>query len=243
MHPSPQCICVALLSALLLIGLGRERAQAQGIQVTPVVVEFEAGQMATTITVTNTGANTVAIQVRPFAWQQAGDSDTLTPTNDLAVSPPIADVGAGVAQTFRIVSRKAVGSVEAAYRLLLDQIPSSQAGPGVQFALRLSLPVFVEPGGRVAPSVEWRIASDGRTASLVATNKGTSRTRLLTPELVGPGMRRLAVVANGNPYILPGTERVWRISGGAGLQQGMSARLTGQSDGGRVDVPVPVTAR
>ncbi len=228
------------LAVIIVAGLAGASARAQGIQVTPVVVEFVSGQMATTITVTNTGTNSVAIQVRPFTWEQLGETDTLKPTNDLAISPPIADVGAGETQTFRIVSRKAASVVEAAYRLLLDQIPSSRAGSGVQFALRLSLPVFLEPTARVAPSIDWRIVSDGRTATLVASNKGNSRNRLLSPNLVA-GMRRLAVVANGNPYILPRTERVWKLTGG-GVQQGASARLTGLSDAGRLDVAVPVTA-
>jgi P pilus assembly chaperone PapD len=102
------------------------------------------------------------------------------------------------------------------------------------------LPVFLEPAARVAPSIDWRIVSDGRTATLVANNKGNSRNRLLSPEIVA-GVRRLAVVANGNPYILPRSERVWKLTGG-GLQQGGSARLTGLSDAGRLDVAVPVTA-
>ena len=197
--------------------------------------------MATTIAVTNTGGAGVTVQVRSFAWEQAGEADRLNPTADIVVSPPITDIGPGETQTFRIVARKAAGPVEVSYRLLVDQIPSSLATTGVQFALRLSLPLFLEPPGRVAPSVDWRITSDGRVATLRATNKGNSRTRLLTPELVA-GLRRMSVVANGNPYILPRIERSWRIAGSAALQAGTVVRLTGLSDAGRFDAAVPVTA-
>ncbi len=167
----------AAIAAVLWAAPGT--VQAQAIQVAPVVVELASGQMATTLAVTNTGKAGVTVQVRPFAWEQSGEADRLHPTDDIVVSPPITDIGIGETQTFRLVSRRTAGPVEAAYRLLVDQIPSSLATTGVQFALRLSLPVFLEPPGRVAPSVDWRITSDGRDATLRATNKGNSRTRLL----------------------------------------------------------------
>ncbi len=50
------------------------------------------------------------------------------------------------------------------------------------------------------------------------------------------------MVANGNPYILPRTERSWRIAGSVALQAGSVVRLTGLSDAGRVDAAVAVTA-
>ena len=166
MHPLPSFV----LAATLLLGLGQVRAQ--GVQVAPVVVELAAGQMATTIAVTNTGGAGVTVQVRSFAWEQAGEADRLNPTADIVVSPPITDIGPGETQTFRIVARKAAGPVEVSYRLLVDQIPSSLATTGVQFALRLSLPLFLEPPGRVAPSVDWRITSDGRVATLRGNQQG-----------------------------------------------------------------------
>ena len=226
------------VAAMLLAAAGH--ARAQGVQVAPVVVELAPGQMATTVAVTNTGASGVTVQVRPFAWEQAGEADQLQPTQDIVVSPPITDIGAGETQTFRIVTRKPSGAVEAAYRLLVDQIPSARATTGVQFALRLSLPLFLEPPGRTAPSLDWRIVSDGRSATLRATNRGNSRTRLLTPELAA-GPRHMGVVADGNPYILPRTERAWRIAGNPALQAGTVVRLSGLSDSGRFEASVPVT--
>ncbi len=223
------------------LALAARSLRAQGIQVAPVTVELAAGQLATTLAVTNTGAGNVTVQVRPFGWEQSGEADRLHATEDIVVSPPIAEIGGGETQTFRLVARKAPGPVEAAYRLLVDQIGSSLATTGVQFALRLSLPVFLEPPGRTAPAVDWRITSDGRVAMLRAANKGNSRTRLLQPQL-SAGMRSLALVANGNPYILPRVERSWRIVNGSALQPGGSARLTGLSDSGRIDIAVPVTA-
>ena len=220
--------------------LATEVARAQGIQVAPVTVEVPAGQMATTIAVTNTGSTPVSVQVRPFAWQQSGETDQLLPTQDLMISPPLTEIGGNETQTFRIVARRPAGPVEAAYRLLVDQIPSSLSGSGVQFALRLSIPVFLEPPNRAAPLVEWRITGHGRGYTLRGSNRGTIRSRLLTPELTASG-RRLAVVANGNPYLLPQLERTWRITG-AGLAPGAAARLTGLTDGGRIDVAVPVSA-
>ncbi len=235
MHP----LFFFALAATVLAGAGQ--AAAQGVQVAPVVVELASGQMATTIAVTNTGGSGVTVQVRPFAWDQAGEADRLSPTQDIVVSPPITEIGAGETQTYRIVTRKSSGPVEAAYRLLVDQIPSSLATTGVQFALRLSLPLFLEPPGRAVPSVEWRITSDGRAATLRATNKGNSRTRLLSPELVA-GLRHLSLVPNGNPYILPQVERSWRIVGPGAPAAGTVVRLTGLSDAGRVDAAVPVSA-
>lgn len=101
--------------------------------------------MATTLTVTNRSGQSVPVQIRAFAWDQAGGADHLTPTTDLMVSPPIVEIGPGVPQVIRLVLRHPAVQAEQAFRIIVDQIPPPGAPGTVRIALRLSIPVFAEP--------------------------------------------------------------------------------------------------
>jgi fimbrial chaperone protein len=221
-----------------------QQARAQALEVAPILVELAAGQMATTLTATNKGARGVSVQIRPFQWEQSGNTDHLTPTDQLAVGPPITELGAGDTQTFRLVLRRPATGTEASYRILLDEIPPPPEPGTVRVALRLSIPVFAEPEARVAPSLTWRIVSDGNgNAELIGVNRGTRHLRIVNPMLALQQGTSLRVVPNQNPYVLPAAERSWRIEGGARLKPGLTVRLTATTEQEAVDASVMVTGR
>ena len=107
----PKSILAVLPLLLLLLGwpfIGEGRAAS--LEVTPVVVEFAAGQTATTIVVANHGGGPTAMQARAYHWAQAGDQDELTPAQDIIISPPIFTVAeGGLADHPGVVARQAGG--------------------------------------------------------------------------------------------------------------------------------------
>ncbi len=235
----------AAVAAATLACLGASRAEAQGLTVLPVSIQMTAGQMATTLTVRNEGDAETSLQVRPFVWSQPpprGD-DALEPTAELMASPPLATIAAGATQVVRLVLRRPAEGREASYRILLDQIPPPAAPGTVRVALRLSIPVFVEPAARTAPQLRWRIELSGGQLYLAAVNEGARHETARDIGLATSGGAALKVEANLSPYILPGATRRWRI-----LASGMPPaprtvlRLTATADGGAIDQPVAVVA-
>ena len=128
--------------------------------------------------------------------------------------------------------------VETAYRVLIDELPefdtdgetraaSEHAVMGVSFRMRYSLPLFVH-GGRVPPSLSWRIVQDGEHHWLQMKNRGGTHARI----------SHVRVLASSGPfdvstgllgYVLPGAEVRWPIPAGLspGADPGLEARING----------------
>ncbi len=226
-------VAVAVLACACLM----HGARAQALLVTPVSLALQPGQMTAVIYVTNKGAEPQTIQSRPFTWDQAGGTDSLKPTNLLAVSPPMTDIDAGATQVFRIVLRQPAAAVETSYRLLLDELPAPGAAGTIRVALRLSIPVFALPAAAAQAAMRWRIVLDGGSATLSGENQGTAHVRILNPVLTLESGARLTVP--GRPtYVLAGASRSWPIEGGRTLHAGSVVRLTAGSDQGPIDASI-----
>lgn len=231
---------VGLAAALLtLIGAGGAQSQpaAGGLTVEPVGAVFANGRMTTTLRIVNNTGREIGFQVRPFAWSQAAGADQLTRTDVLAVSPPIGRIPTGGNQVVRLVLRRPPQGQEAAYRIMFDQVPPPPQPGAVNFAFRLSIPVFAEPvTARVAPRVSWRLQPEGGAYYLVAVNSGGRHGEFRNIALVSGG-RTIAVDPRGSPYVLPGATRRWRILP-AGFTPSGQLRVTARSVSGPVDEPL-----
>ncbi|CAN7650313.1 fimbria/pilus periplasmic chaperone [Phenylobacterium sp. LjRoot225] len=208
-----------VLAALTSVGcLLSGTAQAAVLEISPVTISLADGQSATTIEVRNRGNTPAAVQVRAYAWAQAGDEDVLTPTRDLILSPPIFTVPAGGSQTLRLLSRGGTaGAGERSYRLLLDEVPA--ANPRDQqiiIAMRASLPVIVAGAAPSPNGLQWRVDhAPGGEIVLSATNAGRGYDAVQAIAVtLADGSRRSAVARGKNPYVLAGAERHWVVDGG-----------------------------
>ena len=104
-------------------------------------------------------------------------------------------------------------------------------------ALRLSLPVFVEPATRIAPHLEWRIEHDADGVWLVAVNDGSRHERLHNI-LLSAGTATFKPEGDSSPYLLAGVTRRFRLPDDAVPANTAELRLTAQSDSGKIDVLV-----
>jgi fimbrial chaperone protein len=148
---------LAYLGMAAALGCAQEAIHAQTIS--PVIVELSAARKVVSITVTNSSDAAVNFQVGTLSWSQPDGHDRYEETNDLMVVPPIAEIGPGVSQIFRVATRVPPGLREQAYRLILEDI-TQQAAPAantatVNFRVRHSLPVFVAAPGQ--PRTEARV--------------------------------------------------------------------------------------
>lgn len=215
----------------LLVG----SATAASLQVAPTSLHLAPRQNADALWLTNSGTAPVEVQVRVFEWRQDSGQDHLLPTTDLQVSPPMQSLAAGQQQLIRVVrSDPASPAVQRAYRVVVDELPGEVPRTGgMQFLLRYSMPVFIQPGGKtpLTHALEARVVQldDGRPA-LEVHNSGNSYAQLADiglgnadrPQIVHPGL--LGYVLGGQTMRWPLDIPPARLAGAA-----ISAKINGQS--------------
>ncbi|CAN7344226.1 fimbria/pilus periplasmic chaperone [Phenylobacterium sp. LjRoot225] len=193
-------------------------AQAAVLEISPVTISLADGPSAATMEIRNRGDTPAAVQVRAYAWAQAGDEDVLTPTRDLILSPPVFTIPAGASQTLRLLSRGGTSTAnERSYRLLVDEVPTaSPRDQQIVIAMRASLPVIVAAAAPTPNGLQWRVdRAPGGEIVLSATNAGRGYDAVQAIVVtLADGSRRSAVARGTNPYVLAGAERHWVVDGG-----------------------------
>jgi fimbrial chaperone protein len=222
-HGRPLRAVAWLLAALLSCAWP---ALAGSLQVSPILLEFEPGQQAQGIWLSNTGEAPIRAQVRVKQWSQDGTDEALMDTESLVASPPILQIGPGERQLVRIV-RLQPGAVatEQSFRLLVDELPAeADRGQGLQFLLRYSVPVFVLPpgtraaGGEAGPRPPTDLAplvaelrSNGEGSVLTLSNAGPQRLRLSQLTRIAADGERSVLVPGLLGYVLAGQSMSWRL--------------------------------
>ncbi|MGZ5201399.1 MAG: fimbrial biogenesis chaperone [Telluria sp.] len=209
----------AILAALLACGT----AAAQ-VLIDPVVVELAPQQRvaAITVTVSDKASAPVRMQAQVFRWTQDRNGENLTePSNDLLVTPVIAEIRPGQKQLFRVALRGARPTPgELAYRLLLDNISEPQvvqdpgaSGAVIKLHMRYDLPVLLAPIVPVVEQLRWK-PCPGPVAATEACvrlhNEGNRRVKIKTLTLAGDGWTQDLTFKEGI-NVLAGSEREWRV--------------------------------
>jgi fimbrial chaperone protein len=236
-------IAAHALAAILFVLLTGLAAKAQSLSVVPVNIFLPPGQKATTLTVTNQGTSQTTIQIRAFAWNQQGDDDQLTTSDEVVVSPPLASIAPGASQVVRLILRKTPQGREATYRVLIDQIPPPAEAGVVHVVLRMSIPIFAQPMTRALPHVQYHIEAHAGQLILVGINDGLRHEAIRNIELSTSDGRTLKETPSSSPYILAGVTRRWHIDAQGPLPlPSETLRLTAHSDAGAIEQQVPVVA-
>ncbi len=206
---------------LLLGTLAAMPALAASLQVSPVMLTFQAGQPALGVTLRNTGENLLTGQVRIFAWSQDGKDDVLQAvTEGLVASPPMVTIAPLADQLVRVVHTNRIAPTqEQTFRLLIDELPppqgsagSSVAEAGISFRLRYSIPVFIAPTGMASEArLQWSMKHHDDAWYLAASNQGSTHAQLSAVTLIGKDGTRFEVSAGLLGYALAGSGREWRL--------------------------------
>ncbi|HEX2529844.1 MAG TPA: molecular chaperone [Burkholderiaceae bacterium] len=204
-------LCLAWLAALAC-----GTAAASGLQVAPVSLTIPPTQNADGLWLSNTGDKILHAQVRVYRWTQEGGEDKLTPSRGVLVSPPMLQLPAKGRQLIRVIRTGAPpngpGATEEAYRVVIDELPvDTQGKKGLQFVLRYSIPVFIQPAGALpsAPQLTWTLGQEAGKAVLEVANASGSHVQLANLTFTDSSGHRTTVHAGLLGYVLPGAQMRW----------------------------------
>lgn len=200
------------IAALAALWAGPVSAGA--FRIAPVSVEVRPGAAASALTVQNLSSLPMTIQLRVFRWRQAAGAESLDPTDQVVVSPPIATIAPGQSHVVRI-ARLAGGEIatEEAYRLWADEVPDPRnAHPGeVTLLLRQSIPVFFEARLAALPALHASLGGNARGAQLIVGNAGSRRERISDLRVTGADGTVLLSRAGLLGYVLANAEMRWAV--------------------------------
>jgi fimbrial chaperone protein len=213
--------------------------QAASLQVAPVLVEVPTPAATSSLKLRNEGTKPLDAQIRIFRWTQVDGADLLTPTEDVAASPPLASLRPNTDYTVRIVRTNTEPVVkEESYRLLIDELPTPAAGAAatVNIALRYSIPVFFSVPGAAAPKLSWELQQRGNKPVIVVNNAGDRRIRLAKLKFTD-GRGAIAYFGDGLAgYVLGHSSRNFDVPANAkGFGTGGVVSISAQSDVGPIE--------
>jgi fimbrial chaperone protein len=165
-------VLVGFVSASAMLGLW---SNAQALTISPVLVELSSDRRITSVTISNSADQPVSFQTQTLAWSQSDGADVYADSDELIVVPPIAEIGAGESQIFRVTSRAAPAPQERAYRLIFEDVTEmasahSAGETTIDIRVNHNLPVFITARGKALATPRL-----GSCASLVPTTTTASR--------------------------------------------------------------------
>ncbi len=226
------------LAVLALAG----QAWAASLQVAPTSLTLQATQNADGLWLSNSGDEDIQVQLRVFRWTQADGEESLTPTRDLVISPPMQTIPPGQRQLVRVIrTAPTPAAEETSYRVIVDELPTATPQQGLQFVLRYSIPIFIVPAtpAAIAPRLQARLLTAANGGGVLEiSNHGTQHAQIadlsfgkdataMTPLM--PGL--VGYVLTGQTMRWPLTSPASRFAGGA-----FKARINSEAD----EQPLPV---
>ncbi|MBI5861365.1 MAG: molecular chaperone [Rhodocyclales bacterium] len=190
-------------------------AHSGSLGINPIRVDLSAARPTAAITLSNTGGTSMVVQLQVSKWSAAGEEDRYDPSPDILVTPPIFTIAPGVSQIIRVGLSSASGTDrELAYRLFVEEVPSppKPGYQGLQVALRLGIPVFVEAAQATQSKLQWSAVRTGADAiSIQVGNVGGAHARILNINLSAPGESRILASQVAASYLLPGQTKRWNM--------------------------------
>lgn len=186
-------------------------AIASNLTVYPVRVLLDEHKPAGELSLQNNDQSPKVIQVELLKWTQQDGEDVYTPSRDLLVNPPVFTIQPGQSQLIRVgMNRRSKNLEELAYRLYIQEVPPppKPGFTGLKMALRIGVPVFVNPSQTVKPDLNWKASRiDNGEIRLTVANRGNVHMELIDFQLTEPTENKVISKDSKHFYLLPGQSR------------------------------------
>jgi fimbrial chaperone protein len=189
--------------ALLLLGAGWAAgcASAQGLTLSPIMINAPADGGATSLTLTSGLAEPKLVQVRVFDWTQVDGDEQMVPSAGVRFGPEIFEIMPGKAQTVRFLLPDTDGA--GTWRVVVDELPAptGEADAGeAQLNLRLRYVLSMFAGEPGAPE---QLMAEADAQGVELRNPGPGWLKMHSLGLVAADGTTQAAYA-GIVYLLPG---------------------------------------
>jgi len=172
-------LAAAAFASALLSGVGAARAAE--VQVGPVLVNLSPATRSAIVAVRNQGKETARFELQARAWSQGPSGEmNLSPTEEIAVYPPVLTVAPGEERNVRVGAVVPFGAVERTYRIILQEMAppeTPEGGAQVRMLTRLLIPVFLAPAKVVEKAVVADLAVQAGKVTFRLLNEGTVHVR------------------------------------------------------------------
>ena len=159
------------------------------MQVGPVLVTLSPATRSAIVTVRNQGKETARFELQARAWSQGPTGEmNLSPTEEIAVYPPVLTVAPGEERNVRVGAVVPFGAVERTYRIILQEMAppeTPEGGAQVRMLTRLLIPVFLAPAKPVEKAIIADLAVQAGKVTFRLVNEGTVHVRPDSVKLVG----------------------------------------------------------
>lgn len=236
--------CSALLAVCLVTVLHGSRAYADGLAISPLRAVLSTHVRTAGFTLISQEPNPTLVQVHLFGWSQQNGVDRLTPSDDLLVGPPIFTIQPGQTQLIRVGLRnEAATQREATYRIIIAEVPlRPRSDNGINFAFRLSMPIFVTPDKPGDVSLRWSaIKVDSSHLRLTVEDAGDRHVQLRSLRILTAPQGDLIVSFPMGAYVLAGQGRSWTLHLDKS-QASNSIRILAPTDQGPIEQTIDVHA-
>jgi fimbrial chaperone protein len=185
--------------------------------------------------VRNDNPDPTVVQIERMSWGQDGGTDRYAATSLLIGTPPVFELPAGATQTVRVALRNWQQlTAEKAFRIYVREVPRMSGRPssGLQFALRVGVPVFASPPG-AASHLQWVLATiAGGQLALSARNTGGRWAHIVSLEVRAAGSGPVLWHSNEAGYVVAGGERLWTGVALPAVRSGQQVDLLAVTDAG-----------
>ncbi len=238
-------------------------ACAGSFSIDPVRIRLSEAQTSAVMRVENRGDAAITVQLQAMSWSQSDNRDQLAISRELLATPQVFRLRPGQVQVVRVALLRPVDAKrELSYRLLLDEVPPAPAKDfrGLQMALRISMPVFVQPREAAVGNLVATVIDRNGQRQLRLSNPGLAHLQLtglslqslpsaaissppdlhIEPSALALATERLLPVHGKTLYLLPGQQRELALPDQTSFAQGRLIRLRAQTEFGAQEWPVPV---
>jgi fimbrial chaperone protein len=238
--------CIVLISCALSLS---HWTWAADLKVDPVRIELSPNATTAVVTITNNTDQEVSLQIQAMTWTQMDGKDAYVATRELLVAPPIITIAPKAEQLIRLALRRNADETrELTYRIYLQELlgPPVTGFSGMQVALRIGLPVFVQPmKGLAVASKLWRLERSGdKQLKLTLKNDGNAHIQVTDFTLQLPNEAQPIVGEAGSTYVLAGQSHEWRLNTKATLPIAVEfLQLKAYTDDGYIESDLPFAAQ
>ena len=223
-------------AAFASLGAGMPLPTTAAFNVAPLRVEFGAGQQARDLLIRNDGETVLGVQIRVFAWSQDLAGDQYRLSQDFVISPSIVEIEPSQTQTLHLIAAiPAISVHQAAYRVVIDQLPGSVTAlqGAAQTRLRVTIPLFAGGERAAQGQVKPAIARN----RLFLANAGGRAIRLQNVTLHQDGKVLAFDGVNAPSYVLGGARVSFALP--AGTACGSAITMSYEIDRVKRDAAVP----